>query len=245
MTGALEIENLIVKRDGKKILQGVDLKIEAGEVVALMGPNGSGKSTLASALMGHPECEISTGKILLDQEDITHASADRRAGAGLFLSMQSPPEIPGLTLRSFLRQAYNQIHEESLNPREFRDLLKDKAAMLNLNQDLLSRGLNEGFSGGERKKSEILQMMVLAPKYAILDETDSGLDVDALKVVGQGIETARGAAEQGMGILVITHHVRLLDFLRPDRVAVMKEGKIVKRGGPELAQEIEKRGYSD
>ncbi len=239
----LKIEKLKVERDGKEIICGVDLEIAPGDVVALMGPNGSGKSTLAGALMGHPECEITNGKIEIDGNDVTDLSADKRAKAGLFLSMQNPPEIAGLTLSAFIRTAYNEINGERVGPREFREKLKDKAKLIKMNPDLLSRGLNEGFSGGERKKSEILQLMMLAPKYAVLDETDSGLDVDALKAVGEGIAAARENAPDGMGILIITHHQKLLEFLKPDRVAVLKEGRIEKQDGPELAEEILKKGF--
>ncbi|MBU1029031.1 Fe-S cluster assembly ATPase SufC, partial [Patescibacteria group bacterium] len=199
------IENLHVSRAGKEILHGVDLIVKRGEVVALMGPNGSGKSTLAETLMGHPECLITSGRIIIDGTDITLSTPDKRAKAGLFLSLQNPPEIPGLTLAEFLRAAYNEIHEEQISARDFRRLLTEKAAALHMSTDLLARGLNQGFSGGERKKSEILQLMILSPKYAVLDETDSGLDVDALRVVGEGINTLRSAPTASLSILVITH----------------------------------------
>ncbi|MFH1047372.1 MAG: Fe-S cluster assembly ATPase SufC [Patescibacteria group bacterium] len=243
MNNHLKIIALKVARDGKEIIRGVDLEIAPGDVVALMGPNGSGKSTLAGALMGHPDCVITAGKILIDGEDMTDKSPDKRAKAGLFLSMQSPPEIPGLTVTSFLRAAFNEIHDEQIRPLDFRHSLQEKADLLKMNPELLSRGLNEGFSGGERKKSEILQLMVLAPKYAILDETDSGLDVDALKAVGEGINTARGDADEGLGILVITHHQKLLEYLQPTRVIILRDGLIEKEGGPDLAQEIERSGF--
>ena len=216
------------------------LEVPAGKVVALMGPNGSGKSTLANALMGHPDFRITEGSVILDQEDITSLPADARAKHGLFLSMQHPPEIPGLTLAEFLRAAYNETRGEHLGPRDFRKILEEKAATLKMDKGLLSRGLNEGFSGGEKKKSEILQLMVLGPKYAILDETDSGLDVDAIKAVVDGIDSVRG---ERMGILVITHLPRLLALLKPDSVHIMLDGRIVASGGPGLAEEIEENGY--
>jgi Fe-S cluster assembly ATP-binding protein len=243
MKHSLQIKNLSVSREGRDIVRDLNLEIKVGEVVALMGPNGSGKSTLAGALAGHPACVVTHGKILIDGTDITFATPDKRARSGLFLSLQHPPEIPGLTLAEFLRTAYNQVHEEDLQPREFRQLLLERVETLKMDPALLSRGLNEGFSGGERKKSEILQLMILAPKYVILDETDSGLDVDALKAVSEGIDVARSAAESGLGILVITHHVNILDYLKPDRVVVMIDGRIFREGGPELADKIERQGF--
>jgi Fe-S cluster assembly ATP-binding protein len=243
MDNQLTIKNLHVSRGGQEIIHGLDLELAPGETVALMGPNGSGKSTLAGALMGQPDCEITDGEIILDGTDITKLSADERARAGLFLSMQNPPEIPGLTLSSFLRAAFNEVNEEQMSPREFRNYLSERAEELDMDPALLARGLNEGFSGGERKKSEILQLMVLAPKYAILDETDSGLDVDALQSVGAGINLARGQAEDGLGVLVITHHEKLLEYLQPQRVVVLRDGAIYKEGGPELAAEIQQQGF--
>ncbi|MBU0624909.1 Fe-S cluster assembly ATPase SufC [Patescibacteria group bacterium] len=238
------IENLHVSRAGKEILHGVDLIVKRGEVVALMGPNGSGKSTLAETLMGHPECLITSGRIIIDGTDITLSTPDKRAKAGLFLSLQNPPEIPGLTLAEFLRAAYNEIHEEQISARDFRRLLTEKAAALHMSTDLLARGLNQGFSGGERKKSEILQLMILSPKYAVLDETDSGLDVDALRVVGEGINTLRSAPTASLSILVITHQRKLLEYLKPDQVIIMSAGQIIRTGGSKLAQEIEEKGYN-
>ncbi|MEA3249524.1 MAG: Fe-S cluster assembly ATPase SufC [Patescibacteria group bacterium] len=240
MKTSLKVKNLRVARATGEVIRGVSFEIPSGKVVALMGPNGSGKSTLANALMGHPDYRITEGSVTLDGEDVTSLPADIRAKRGLFLSMQHPPEIPGLTLAEFLRAAYNETHDEQIGPRDFRKILKEKAGILKMDKALLSRGLNEGFSGGERKKSEILQLMVLAPKYAILDESDSGLDVDAVKAVADGINAARG---KEMGILVITHLPKLLSRLKPDIVHVLLDGRIVKSGGPELADEIEKSGY--
>jgi len=237
---ALIVKDVRVERATGEVIKGVTLEVPAGEVVALMGPNGSGKSTLANALMGHPDYRITEGEVSIDGEDITSLPADARAKRGLFLSMQNPPEIPGLTLAEFLRAAYNETRDGHLGPRDFRKILEEKAATLKMDKSLLSRGLNEGFSGGEKKKSEILQLMVLEPKYAILDETDSGLDVDAIKAVVDGIGSVRG---ERMGLLVITHLPKLLSMLKPDAVHVMLDGRIVRSGGPELAQEVEERGY--
>lgn len=236
----LDIRDLRVERATGEVIKGVTLEVPAGKVVALMGPNGSGKSTLANALMGHPDYRVTEGSITLDGEDITALSADVRAKRGLFLSMQHPPEIPGLTLAEFLRAAYNETRGEQMGPRDFRAILEEKAGALKMDRGLLSRGLNEGFSGGEKKKSEILQLMVLAPKYAILDETDSGLDVDAVRAVADGIDATRG---EEMGILVITHLPRLLTQLKPDVVHVMLDGRIAQSGGSRLAEEIEREGY--
>lgn len=238
--GVLKAENLRVERTTGEVIRGVSLEVPSGKVVALMGPNGSGKSTLANALMGHPDYRMTEGTVTLDGEDITGLPADVRAKKGLFLSMQNPPEIPGLTLAEFLRAAYNEVRGEHVGPRDFRKILEEKAKVLKMDKALLSRGLNEDFSGGEKKKSEILQLMMLAPKYAILDESDSGLDVDAVKAVADGIDAARG---KEMGILVITHLPKLLERLKPDTVHVILDGRIVKTGGPELAEAIEKDGY--
>jgi Fe-S cluster assembly ATP-binding protein len=237
---SLEVKDLRVARSTGEVIKGVTLEVPAGKVVALMGPNGSGKSTLASALMGHPDFRVTEGSITLDGEDVASLSADVRAKRGLFLSMQNPPEIPGLSLAEFLRAAYNEMKGKQIGPRDFRKMLEEKAGLIGMDKGLLSRGLNEGFSGGEKKKSEILQLMILEPKYAILDETDSGLDVDAVKAVADGIDMAR---ETGMGILVITHLPKLLDRLKPDTVHVILDGRIMKTGGPELAEEIEEKGY--
>ncbi len=237
---SLDIKDLRVDRTTGEVIKGVSLEVSAGQVVALMGPNGSGKSTLANAVMGHPDYRVTEGSVLLDGEDVTSAPSDVRAKKGLFLSMQNPPEIPGLTLAEFLRAAYNEVKGEQVGPRDFRKMLEEKADILKMDVSLLSRGLNEDFSGGEKKKSEILQLIVLGPKYAILDESDSGLDVDAVKAVADGIDAVRG---KEMGILVITHLPKLLERLKPDVVHVILDGRIVKTGGPELAEEIEKGGY--
>jgi Fe-S cluster assembly ATP-binding protein len=239
---SLIIEKLRVARDDQEILHDVSLMLKPGEVVALMGPNGSGKSTLVGAIMGQPECKILSGRILVDELDVTTLAADKRAKAGLFLSLQNPPEIPGLSLSEFLRVAYNETHEQQVSPRDFRQLLTEKAELLKIDPTLLTRGLNQGFSGGERKKSEILQLLILSPKYALLDETDSGLDVDALKAVGEGINTAR-SIDANMGILVISHHRQLLEYLKPNRVIIMKAGQITCEGGAELITRIEQEGY--
>lgn len=236
----LTIENLTINRDGKPIVNGLDLSLPAGEVHALMGPNGSGKSTLAGALMGHPAHEITGGRIMLDGDDISEAPPEERSRKGLFLSMQYPPELAGVSLSSALRAAVNARRETPMGVVEFHDLLKRKMEELGMDPSFAGRGLNEGFSGGEKKRAEILQLSLLEPKYAILDETDSGLDVDALRAVTDGIARVR----DGMGILIITHYARILEHLRPDRVHVMSGGRIAASGGPELAERIEKEGYS-
>ena len=236
----LEIKNLHVTHEEKEILKGINLTIHKGEVHALMGPNGSGKSTLSYALMGHPRYKISKGEILLDGKDITNLSPNERAKHGLFLSFQNPIEIPGVTLSNFLRQAYNSIHEEKLSLLEFRELLKRHALSLGMDTDFLSRYLNEGFSGGEKKKAEMLQLLVLNPKIAILDETDSGLDSDSLKLVSQGI---KNFATPEKTILVITHYNKMLDLLNPNRVSVISGGKIIAEGDNSLLEKIEAEGY--
>jgi len=236
----LEIKNLHVTHEEKEILKGINLTIPKGEVHALMGPNGSGKSTLSYALMGHPRYKISKGEILLDGKDITNLSPNERAKHGLFLSFQNPIEIPGVTLSNFLRQAYNSIHEEKLSLLEFRELLKRHALSLGMDTDFLSRYLNEGFSGGEKKKAEMLQLLVLNPKIAILDETDSGLDSDSLKLVSQGI---KNFATPEKTILVITHYNKMLDLLNPNRVSVISGGKIIAEGDNSLLEKIEAEGY--
>ncbi len=237
---SLKISGLKVSRDGKEIIKGVDLEVPAGELHVLMGPNGSGKSTLAGALAGHPKCVITAGRIALDGKDITKLPPDARARAGLFLSLQYPPEIAGLSVSNFLRAAVNAGRQKPLGVVEFHELLKRKMAELKIDEAFAARGLNEGFSGGEKKRVEMLQMSVLEPKFAVLDETDSGLDVDALKVVTAAIEARRRA---GSGVLVITHYARILDHLSPDRVRVMAGGRIVRTGGAELAKEIERSGF--
>ncbi len=237
---SLKIENLHVARDGKGIVKGVSLEVKKGEVHALMGPNGSGKSTFANALAGHPSYEVTDGTIVIDGRDITEAAPHERAKAGLFLSMQSTPEIPGVTLSNFLRTAFNAMKAEPLSVLEFHALLQARMEDLKIDPAFARRHVNAGFSGGEKKRAEVLQLSVLCPAYAVLDETDSGLDVDALKIVTDGLSRLRGP---GLGILVISHNPKLLEALRPDRVHVMKDGKIVSEGGHELAERIGKEGY--
>ena len=238
----LEIKDLHVSINDKEILKGINLVIESGKVHALMGPNGSGKSTLAQIIMGYPKYVITKGKILLNGEDITELKPDERAKKGLFLSFQYPKEITGVTLTNFLRAAYNSIHEPKLSVIDFHKMLKEKMEKLNIDASFTRRYVNEGFSGGEKKKAEILQMMVLNPKFAILDETDSGLDVDSLKVVANGINQID---RKDKGILLITHYYRILDYITPDVVHIMVDGKIVKNGGPKLARLIEEKGFEE
>jgi Fe-S cluster assembly ATP-binding protein len=237
---SLKIENLHVAREGKEIVKGVSLEVRKGEVHALMGPNGSGKSTLANALAGHPKYRVVSGTISIDGRAVTAAPPHERAKAGLFLSMQSTPEIPGVTLSNFLRTAYNAVKPQPLSALEFHALLQARMEDLKIDPSFSRRHLNEGFSGGEKKRAEVLQLSVLDPAYAVLDETDSGLDVDALKIVTDGIRRLRG---ERIGILVISHNPKLLRALEPDAVHVMKEGRIVAEGGEELARAIEEQGY--
>lgn len=243
MKNALQIENLRVTREGKDIVKDVTLSVGVGETHALMGPNGSGKSSLANALMGHPKYAIVGGTVTLDGEDITTFAPDEKAKKGLFLSMQFPPEVPGVTVAHFLRVITTTACRVPLSIPQFRELLKAKVEMLQIDPSFMQRHLNEGFSGGEKKRMEILQLALLEPKYAILDETDSGLDVDALKIVTAGIAKVREANPQ-MGILIITHYARMLEQLSPDHVHVLSDGAIVRSGGRELADEIEKDGYA-
>jgi Fe-S cluster assembly ATP-binding protein len=238
----LKIENLHVDVEGKEILKGVDLEIDLGKVHALMGPNGSGKSTLANVLMGNPKYEITSGKILLNDEDITRSSPDERAKKGLFLSFQYPNEITGVTMSSFLRTAYNSVKGTNLDVVEFHKKLKEKMSELEMDESFRKRYVNEGFSGGEKKRAEILQMAILEPKFAILDETDSGLDADAIKIIGENVNKMRGSER---GILIITHYYRILNHIMPDRVHILVDGKIVKEGGKELALEIEENGFDN
>ena len=237
----LEVKNLHVKIGEEKILNGLDLKIGNGEVVAIMGPNGSGKSTLANVLMGNPKYSVTKGKIFLDNEDITELSAYHRAKKGLFMSFQYPSEITGVTMSNFLRTAYNSIKKTNVNVIDFHRKLKDKMKELGMDSNFSKRYINEGFSGGEKKRAEILQMVVLEPKYAILDETDSGTDVDALKIIAEGINNAK--EKTNMGILIITHYYRILNYITPDKVHIMIDGEIVDEGEKELAEEIEKNGF--
>ena len=228
--------------EDKEILKGVNLTINTGEVHAIMGPNGTGKSTLSSAIMGHPSYEVTQGEVLLDGVNILELEVDERAKAGLFLAMQYPSEITGVTTADFMRSAINAKREEGqeINLMQFIKKLDKQMDFLDIDKDMAQRYLNEGFSGGEKKRNEILQLMMLEPKFAILDEIDSGLDIDALKVVSKGINEMRG---EDFGALMITHYQRLLNYITPDKVHVMYGGKVVKSGGPELAKRLEEEGY--
>jgi Fe-S cluster assembly ATP-binding protein len=245
----LELKNLhVALEDGTEIVRGVDLKVASGEVHAIMGPNGSGKSTLAYAVAGHPAYEVTEGQILLDGQDVTEAGADERAQAGLFLAFQYPHAIAGVTVTNFLRQAINAVRkarnggvDDPMPVPEFRKELLGQMDRLKVSRELASRYLNDGFSGGEKKRVEILQMAMLRPKIAVLDETDSGLDIDALRIVAGGVQELVGPE---MGALVITHYQRILDYVKPDFVHVFVGGRIVEEGGPELAQRLEKEGYA-
>ena len=237
----LEIRDLEVSVEGKKIINGISLDIDTNQVTALMGPNGSGKSTLAYALMGHPKYTIDSGKIMINGEDITELGPDERAKRGLFLSFQHPQEVPGVSVSNFLRTALNSLREKPVPVPEFLKLLREKMTMLKMDPAFASRFLNEGFSGGEKKRAEILQLAILEPKIAVLDETDSGTDVDALKVISEGINKVHEKTK--MGILVITHYKRILNYLKPDRVVVMAKGKVIMEGSHELADTIETKGY--
>jgi Fe-S cluster assembly ATP-binding protein len=236
----LQISGLEVAVDGTPILKGVDLTVPQGEVHALMGPNGSGKSTLAYALAGHPRYEITGGSVIFDGQDIVEMEADERAALGMFLAMQYPVEVPGVSVMNFLRTSLNAIRGEEISPRDFIKLFDAKSELLGFDRSFADRYLNQGFSGGEKKRHEILQMAMIEPKFAVLDETDSGLDVDALKVVSEGVNTMRGP---NLGVLIITHYTRILRYIRPDVVHVMFEGRIAKTGGPELADHLEENGY--
>jgi Fe-S cluster assembly ATP-binding protein len=241
----LEVRNLHVEIDGKKILNGLDLTIEKGKVHAIMGPNGSGKSTLAYVLAGKADYEVTEGDILFNGESILEMEPDERAAKGIFLAFQYPIEIPGVASMTFLRTALNAQRkargEDELSTPEFLKLVRDAAAKLEINADMLKRAVNVGFSGGEKKRNEILQMAMLQPKLAVLDETDSGLDIDALKIVADGVNRLRSPER---GFVVITHYQRLLDYIVPDVVHVLSKGRIVKTGGKELALELEASGYA-
>ncbi|HCW9205006.1 TPA: Fe-S cluster assembly ATPase SufC [Staphylococcus aureus] len=242
MASTLEIKDLHVSIEDKEILKGVNLTINTDEVHAIMGPNGTGKSTLSSAIMGHPSYEVTKGEVLLDGVNILELEVDERAKAGLFLAMQYPSEITGVTNADFMRSAINAKREEGqeINLMQFIKKLDKNMDFLDIDKDMAQRYLNEGFSGGEKKRNEILQLMMLEPKFAILDEIDSGLDIDALKVVSKGINQMRG---ENFGALMITHYQRLLNYITPDKVHVMYAGKVVKSGGPELAKRLEEEGY--
>lgn len=242
MPSTLEIKDLHVSIEDKEILKGVNLTINTGEIHAIMGPNGTGKSTLSSAIMGHPSFEVTQGEVILDGVNILELEVDERAKAGLFLAMQYPSEITGVTNADFMRSAINAKREEGeeINLMQFIKKLDKEMDYLDIDQDMAQRYLNEGFSGGEKKRNEILQLMMLEPKFAILDEIDSGLDIDALKVVSKGINQMRG---KEFGSLIITHYQRLLNYITPDHVHVMYGGKVVTSGGPELAKRLEEEGY--
>ena len=237
---SLEIQNLHVRIEEREILRGLNLKVGKGETHALMGPNGSGKSTLANTIMGNPTYEVTEGKILFNGEDLTEADPDERARAGLFMAFQYPATIPGVSVANFLRMAVNAKREEPIKVKEFGKLLGENMELLRIDRAFTSRYLNEGFSGGEKKRAEILQLAMLKPEIAVLDETDSGLDIDALRIVSDGVNALSGP---DMGSLIITHYTRILDYVKPQFVHIMLDGRIVREGGPELADELEEKGY--
>ena len=243
----LEIKNLQVSvltdAGNKEILRGVDLTIRSGETHAIMGPNGSGKSTLAYSIAGHPKYIITGGSVTLDGADVLEMSVDERAKAGLFLAMQYPVEVPGVSVSNFLRTAVTAIRGEAPKVRTWVGEVKAAMASLNMDSDFSERNVNEGFSGGEKKRHEILQMELLKPKIAILDETDSGLDVDALRIVSEGVNRVK--ANSDLGVMLITHYTRILRYIKPDYVHVFANGKIVEEGGPELADKLEEKGYAE
>ncbi len=240
----IEIRNLHVEVDGIKVLRGVDLTINDGEVHSIMGPNGSGKSTLAQVIAGHDAYDITEGEIIFKGKDLTDLDADERAGEGVFLAFQYPVEIPGVSNTQFLKSAINSIrayrNQDDINAIEFMKLIKEKKKVIDIDDRLLRRSVNEGFSGGEKKRYEIFQMALLEPSFIVLDETDSGLDIDALQVAAQGVNALRSPDR---AFIVITHYQRLLNYIVPDYVHVLSEGKIVKSGGKELALELEEKGY--
>jgi Fe-S cluster assembly ATP-binding protein len=240
----LEIRNLHVNAEGKEILKGLDLDVEKGRIHALMGPNGSGKSTLANAIMGHPSFEVTDGSITFKGTDITEADPDERSRAGLFMAFQYPVAIPGVTVSKYLRMILNAGREargeEALKLKEFSKTAREAMELVKIPKDFSSRYLNEGFSGGEKKRMEILQLALMRPEMAVLDETDSGLDIDALRTVADGVNTFAGPE---MGVLIITHYQRILHLVKPDLTHVMFEGRIVKEGGPELVEQLEAKGY--
>jgi Fe-S cluster assembly ATP-binding protein len=241
----LEIKGLRVKAEDKEILRGVDLRVDYGQVHAIMGPNGSGKSTLARALSGHPDYQVIGGEVLYNGRDLLSMDPEDRAREGVFMAFQYPVEIPGINNSYFLKAALNAVKkhrgEEELDAVEFMALIKDKAKLLDMDQSMMSRSVNEGFSGGEKKRNEIFHMAVLEPKLAILDETDSGLDIDALKIVSAGVNALRSPDR---AMIVVTHYQRLLNYIVPDFVHVLSEGRIVRSGGKELALELEEKGYT-
>jgi Fe-S cluster assembly ATP-binding protein len=240
----LEIRNLQVTAEGKEILKGVSLDVEKGSIHALMGPNGSGKSTLANAIMGHPGLEVTEGNITFKGEDITEADPDERSRMGLFMAFQYPVAIPGVTVAKYMRMALNAHREadgeEPVKLKDFRKEMEEAMALTNIPKEFSSRYVNDGFSGGEKKRMEILQLAMLRPEMAVLDETDSGLDIDALRVVAEGVNKFAGP---DMGVLIITHYQRILHLIKPDRVHVLYDGRIVKEGGAELVEQLEEKGY--
>jgi Fe-S cluster assembly ATP-binding protein len=236
----LQIEDLHATVEGKEILRGVDLSVPKGEVHAIMGPNGSGKSTLANVLLGHPAYMVTRGKIVFKGEDVTGMGPDERAKLGMFLAFQYPVEVPGVSVLNFLRTALGAVRGQEIPVREFMPLVREKMKLLGMDPNFASRNLNEGFSGGEKKRNEILQLALLQPELAVLDETDSGLDIDALRIVADAVNTMRGP---DIGFVVITHYMRILTYLKPDVVHVLLNGRVVKSGGEELARHLEEVGY--
>jgi len=240
----LRISGLTTSVDGNEILKGIELEVAPGSVHALMGPNGSGKSTLAFSIAGHPSYAVTGGSVTVDGEEMLGLPPDKRAKAGLFLSFQYPAAIPGVSVANFIRTARQAIHPDDLTPAKFRAMIFEKLDVLDMDAAFLSRYVNDGFSGGEKKRLEMLQLAMLAPKYAILDETDSGLDVDALRAVGNSVNALRASdAGKDIGFLIITHYPRILQHIAADRVHVMMDGRVVTSGGPELANDIERDGY--
>jgi Fe-S cluster assembly ATP-binding protein len=236
----LKIENLRAEIDGQEIVKGLDLEVSKGEIHAIMGPNGSGKSTLANVLMGHPRYEVTGGSVTFQGEDVLELEPDERAKLGMFLAFQYPSEVPGVSVANFLRTAVNSVREEELSPMEMFRLIQEKMRVMQMDPKFAERYLNEGFSGGEKKRNEILQMLMLEPKLAIMDETDSGLDIDALQVVAKGVNELRGPE---FSAVVITHYQRILRYIEPDHVHVMLDGRLVTSGGKELALDLEDKGY--
>ncbi len=236
----LKIENLRAEIDGQEILKGLDLEMNKGEIHAIMGPNGSGKSTLSNVLMGHPRYEVTGGSITFQGEDVMELEPDERAKLGMFLAFQYPSEVPGVSVANFLRTAVNSVREKQLAPMEMYKLLMEKMKIMQMDQKFAERYLNEGFSGGEKKRNEILQMLMLDPSLAIMDETDSGLDIDALQVVAKGVSELRGPDFSAM---IITHYQRILRYIEPDYVHVMLDGRLVTSGGKDLANQLEENGY--
>jgi Fe-S cluster assembly ATP-binding protein len=236
----LKVENLHVEIDGQEIVKGLDLEVGEGEIHAIMGPNGSGKSTLANVLMGHPRYEVTGGSITFRGEDVFELEPDERAKLGMFLAFQYPSEVPGVSVANFLRTAVNSVREEELSPMDMYRLIQEKMKIMQMDPRFAERYLNEGFSGGEKKRNEILQMLMLEPKLAIMDETDSGLDIDALQVVSKGVNELRGPE---FSAVIITHYQRILRYIEPDHVHVMLDGRLVTSGGKELALDLEDKGY--